>query len=158
MLHWHETSKSGSKASETHVFVVILATLYCEGHTLYKCGFLQTYSVIWWIILIKIIIRVVRMKDAEGGWRLRTHLNTSIKSNESVCFDLWTRMMCAEADDVCAHMWTPPKANTFRMESTYLEKYNLDMSLSEEMWCWMSDSSKYYDNILKQMKNARKLR
>jgi len=36
-------------------------------------------------------------------------------------------------------------------------KYNLDMSLSEEMRCWMSDL-KYYDNMFKKMKNAWKLR
>jgi len=31
------------------------------------------------------------------------------------------------------------KAQHFGMESTY-QKYNLDMSLSEGMWCWISDS------------------
>jgi len=56
--HWHETSISSSKASETHVFVVILAPLYGESHNLYECGFLQTYSVTWWLISIKIIICV----------------------------------------------------------------------------------------------------
>jgi len=30
-----------------------------------------------------------------------------------------------------------------------LLKYNLDMSLGEEVWCWMPDS---YDNIFKKMK------
>jgi len=34
-------------ASATHVFVVIVAPVYCERNKLYKCGFLQTYSVIW---------------------------------------------------------------------------------------------------------------
>jgi len=38
----------------------------------------------------------VRMKDAEGGWRVRTHLNISIKSNESVYFNFCTRKMCAD--------------------------------------------------------------
>jgi len=31
------------------------------------------------------------------------------------------------------------KAPKFGLESTYLKIYNLAMSLSEEMWCWMSD-------------------
>ena len=44
-------------ASATHVFVVIVAPVYCERNKLYKCGFLQTYSVIWWLISIKTIIR-----------------------------------------------------------------------------------------------------
>jgi len=39
-----------------------------------------------------------------------THLNASIKRNESFFFNFWMRMMCAEADDMCAHMLTPPKS------------------------------------------------
>ena len=38
----------------------------------------------------------MRMKDADGGWRVRTHLNTSKESNESVFLNFWTRMMCAD--------------------------------------------------------------
>jgi len=98
--------------------LVILAPLYCEMHKLYKCGFLQTYSIIWWLISIKIIIRVGiichpllsahvknrAVSDSEpmadegpnGGWRVRTHLNTSIKSNECVYFNFCTRKMCAD--------------------------------------------------------------
>jgi len=37
-----------------------------------------------------------RMKDTDGGWRVRTHLNTSIESNVSVFFNFWTRKMCAD--------------------------------------------------------------
>ena len=37
-----------------------------------------------------------RMKDADGGWRVRTHLNTYIKSNECVYFNFCTRKMCAD--------------------------------------------------------------
>ena len=125
------TSISSSKAPETHVFVVILAPLYCERQKLYKCGFLQTYSVIWWLISIEIIIRVgiichllfvrTRQKSsserfkADGGWRTR-------KAND-VCVHIWTLLLkvmsafisisvrgrCVRmADDVCAYMWTQP--------------------------------------------------
>ena len=31
-------------------------------------------------------------------------------------------------------------------------KYNLYISLSQEMSCWISDSRKYYENILKKVK------
>ena len=48
-------------------------------------------------------------------------------------------------------------AQTFGLESKYL-KYNLDNSASDYMWCWMSDSLKYYDNIFNKMKHASKRR
>ena len=46
------------------------------------------------------------MKDAKGGRRTSTRLNTSIKSNESEFFNLWPRMTCADADGGGIHMNT----------------------------------------------------
>jgi len=37
-----------------------------------------------------------RMKDADGGWYVRTHLTTSIKSNKSVYFNFCTQKMCTD--------------------------------------------------------------
>jgi len=34
------------------------------------------------------------------------------------------------------------------------QTYNLEISLSEELWCWMSDFKKYYDNIFKKLKKC----
>jgi len=52
------------------------------------------------------------------------------------------------------HYWVikGTRAQNCGLKSTYL-KYNLDMSLSQEMSCCVSESQINYDNILKKMKN-----
>jgi len=52
------------------------------------------------------------------------------------------------------NMWSifkGTRAQNFLLGGSYL-KYNLDMSVSDEMWYWMTDSKKYNDNIIRYIK------
>ena len=139
--------------------------MYWQRHKSYKCGFLQTYSVIWWLISIKIIIEwnylpsaSVRTRQkssserfrADGGWRTRmaddvcVHIWTLILKVMSAFISISVRGRCVRmTDDVCAHSLNLPSLRNIYIKSGLRWAPHTDLCIcfstkSNSIWGWES--------------------
>jgi len=121
-------------------------------HRLYKCGFLQTYFVMWWLISIKIIIHVgiichpilpahfkdIAVSDSKRVWwktqkadEGRVHIWTLTIKLMRAFFVIYGRGWCVrKADDVCIHMWIPPNWSIHNRTTTTSYAKLLDVSVN----------------------------